>query len=98
MPVLYKSLTYVLAKADGVAVGEEFVIVCRDVNGEAALAMAEEFRKKVEEYQFPEIYHITCSIGVTEISKEDDFTEAFNRLDKAMYASKHNGRNMVTKL
>ncbi len=78
--------------------GEEFVIVCRDVNGEAALAMAEEFRKKVEEYQFPEIYHITCSIGVTEISKEDDFTEAFNRLDKAMYASKHNGRNKVTKL
>ena len=78
--------------------GEEFVIVCRDVNGEAALAMAEEFKKKVEEYQFPEIYHITCSIGVTEISKEDDFTEAFNRLDKAMYASKHNGRNMVTKL
>ncbi|MBR2993073.1 MAG: GGDEF domain-containing protein [Clostridiales bacterium] len=76
--------------------GEEFVIVCRDVNGEAALAMAEEFRKKVEEYQFPEIYHITCSIGVTEIKKEDDFTEAFNRLDKAMYASKHNGRNMVT--
>lgn len=78
--------------------GEEFVIVCRDVNGEAALAMAEEFRKKVEEYQFPEIYHITCSIGVTEIKKEDDFTEAFNRLDKAMYESKHNGRNMVTKL
>ena len=78
--------------------GEEFVIVCRDVNGDDALAMAEEFRKKVEEYQFPEIYHITCSIGVTEISKEDDFTEAFNRLDKAMYASKHNGRNKVTKL
>jgi len=78
--------------------GEEFVIVCRDVNGEDALAMAEEFRKKVEEYQFPEIFHITCSIGVTEITKEDDFAEAFNRLDKAMYESKHNGRNMVTKL
>ncbi len=78
--------------------GEEFVIVCRDVNGEDALAMAEEFRKKVEEYQFPEIYHITCSIGVTEITKEDDFAEAFNRLDKAMYESKHNGRNKVTKL
>ena len=78
--------------------GEEFVIVCRDVNGEDALAMAEEFRKKVEEYQFPEIFHITCSIGVTEITKEDDFAEAFNRLDKAMYDSKHNGRNKVTKL
>ena len=78
--------------------GEEFVIVCRDVNGEDALAMAEECRKKGEEDQFPEIFHITCSIGVTEITKEDDFAEAFNRLDKAMYESKHNGRNMVTKL
>ena len=76
--------------------GEEFVIVCRDVNGSKACELAEEFRKRVEEYQFPEIFHITCSIGVTEIKKEDDFTEAFNRLDKAMYASKHNGRNMVT--
>ena len=76
--------------------GEEFVIVCRDVNGSKACELAEEFRKRVEEYQFPEIFHITCSIGVTEIKKEDDFTEAFNRLDKAMYESKHNGRNMVT--
>ena len=75
--------------------GEEFVIICRDKNSEEASAMAESLRQKVEAYQFPDIYHITCSIGVTELKAEDEFKEAFNRLDKAMYASKHNGRNKV---
>jgi diguanylate cyclase (GGDEF)-like protein len=78
--------------------GEEFVIVCRDKDGEKAGAMAETIRQRVESYQFPDIFHITCSIGITEIKKGDDFAGAFNRLDKAMYASKHNGRNKVTKL
>ena len=78
--------------------GEEFVIICRDKNAEEASAMAESLRQKVEAYQFPDIYHITCSIGVTELKAEDEFKEAFNRLDKAMYASKHNGRNKVTLL
>ena len=78
--------------------GEEFVIVCRDKNAEEASVMAESLRQKVEAYQFPDIYHITCSIGVTELKAEDEFKEAFNRLDKAMYASKHNGRNKVTLL
>ena len=78
--------------------GEDFVIVCRDKNAEEASAMAESLRQKVEAYQFPDIYHITCSIGVTELKAEDEFKEAFNRLDKAMYVSKHNGRNKVTLL
>ena len=78
--------------------GEEFVIICRDKNAEAAKEMAEILRKKVEEYLFPEICHITCSVGVTELKADDTFEEVFNRMDKAMYASKHNGRNMVTLL
>ena len=78
--------------------GEEFVIVCRDKDGDAAVQLAENLRAKVAAYQFPEIYHITCSIGVTELKPGDDFKGAFDRLDKAMYASKHNGRNKVTKL
>jgi len=76
--------------------GEEFVIVCYGKNGEDACAMAETLRKAVEEHEFPEIGHITCSIGVTELKADDGFKESFERLDKAMYSSKHNGRNMVT--
>ena len=78
--------------------GEEFVIICRDKDAEKARVVAEKIRQNVEAYQFPEIYHITCSIGITELKKDDNFTDAFNRLDKAMYASKQNGRNKVTLL
>lgn len=78
--------------------GEEFVIICRGKDSSAAQVIAENIRNKVEEYLFPDILHITCSIGVTEIKKEDDFASAFDRIDKAMYASKQNGRNQVTEL
>ena len=78
--------------------GEEFVIICRGKDSSAAQKIAEKIRNKVEEYIFPDILHITCSIGVTEIKKEDDFASAFDRIDKAMYASKQNGRNQVTEL
>ena len=76
--------------------GEEFVIVCYGRTGDQFFEMAEQLRKEVEEYEFPEIGHITCSIGVTELKNNDTFKDAFNRLDKAMYASKNIGRNMVT--
>ena len=78
--------------------GEEFVIVCYDKGAEAISYLAEKLRKTVEEAEFPEIGNITCSIGATELKEGDTFTDAFNRIDKAMYASKHNGRNMVTML
>ncbi len=76
--------------------GEEFVIICREKNAEEAYRMAEKLRSRVEEYLFPEICHITCSVGVTELKAGDSFKDVFDRMDKAMYASKHNGRNMVT--
>ena len=61
-----------------------------------AAELAETIRQKVDQYLFPEIAHITCSIGLTELKAEDDFTQAFNRIDKAVYASKEGGRNKVT--
>ena len=76
--------------------GEEFVIVCRDRDESKAAELAELIRSKVDQYLFPEIAHITCSIGVTELKAEDDFKSAFDRIDKALYASKEGGRNKVT--
>ena len=78
--------------------GEEFVIVCYGKDADSALKFAEVLRKSVESYEFPEIGHITCSIGVTQLKTSDEFQEVFDRIDKAMYSSKHNGRNMVTVL
>ena len=76
--------------------GEEFVVVCLSKNSNEVSEIAENFRKEVEAYEFPDIGHITCSIGVTELTKDDTFDGAFDRLDKAMYMSKENGRNQVT--
>ena len=78
--------------------GEEFVVVCRGMNGSEGLAIAEEIRKKIEIYEFPNIMHITCSVGVTEIKPGDDFQKAFDRMDKALYESKEGGRNKSTLL
>ena len=78
--------------------GEEFVVVCRNKTANEAFDLADEFRTQIDAYQFPEVFHMTCSIGVTELADGDDVTAAFNRLDKAMYSSKHNGRNQVTLL
>jgi len=78
--------------------GEEFVIIAYGRRADQFYEMAEQLRKKVEEYEFPEIGHISCSIGVTELKKDDNFDDAFNRLDKAMYTSKNEGRNKVTLL
>ncbi len=78
--------------------GEEFIVICREKDSAGAFELAEKLRKKVEEHLFPDVLHVTCSVGVTEFKPEDDFTSAFNRLDKAMYTSKQNGRNQSTLL
>ncbi len=78
--------------------GEEFVIVCQSKGADNANVMARRLKQRVEDHEFPTIGHITCSIGVTEIKEEDTFDDAFNRIDKAMYESKNNGRNMITVL
>ncbi|MBP5244236.1 MAG: GGDEF domain-containing protein [Succinivibrio sp.] len=78
--------------------GEEFVIVLRDVSEEEAFAFAEDLRKKVEVTRFETIGQITCSIGISRLKKEDSFADIFNRVDKAMYISKEEGRNRVTQL
>ena len=44
---------------------------------------------------FDNIYNLTCSIGLTEISPADTEKSAFDRADKAMYDAKTNGRNCV---
>ena len=75
--------------------GEEFVVVCYDSDSDKAKEYAEESRKMVSEEDFKVIGNVTCSVGYTQIKKEDDFTQAFNRMDKALYKAKNDGRNCI---
>ena len=52
-------------------------------------------RKRIEEEPFEKVGKITCSIGVTQIKAEDQFDNAFERMDQAVYQAKSDGRNCV---
>ena len=73
--------------------GEEFLIICYDTDPENIRILAENIRAQVEETDFPDVGHFTCSIGMTEMKAEDTPQSAFERVDKALYHAKEAGRN-----
>ena len=75
--------------------GEEFVVLMR-CNGEPeALSALERFRMVTEQHIFPQVGHITISIGFSEVKTGDTPSGAFERADKAVYYAKEHGRNQV---
>lgn len=75
--------------------GEEFVVLVRCGNeGDASLAF-ERLRANVGQYLFPQVGHITVSIGFTEVRPTDTPSAAFERADRAVYFAKSHGRNQV---
>jgi hypothetical protein len=66
-----------------------------DINASELVTIAENMRIKISEANFDTAGNITCSIGITEINKNDMFIDAFERVDKAMYSAKLIGRNCV---
>lgn len=78
--------------------GEEFVILCLEVEKEKIIKHAENLRKKIELHKFKSVGNKTVSLGLT-LSKNDDTTVSIiKRADEALYMSKNNGRNQITYL
>jgi len=75
--------------------GEEFVAVLRNVNATLAETIMERFRKVVEAHHFPQVGHVTVSIGATFISPSDLSVTIMDRADKALYYAKEHGRNQT---
>ena len=75
--------------------GEEFVVVLYDQDGAQAVALVERCRSRIEQTAFPGTGGVTCSIGVTEMTPEDTVQSAFERMDRALYRAKTEGRNRV---
>ncbi len=75
--------------------GEEFVVLMRCAGSDAAALAFERLRHNVEQHLFPQVGHITVSIGFTEIKADDTPSSAFERADKAVYFAKGHGRNQV---
>ena len=75
--------------------GEEFVVVAYNKTREQAAEMAEKLRTTVAGFTMPTGNRIACSIGVTQAGENDAFEDVFERMDKALYTAKSEGRNRV---
>ncbi len=78
--------------------GEEFAVILPNTVLSSALEVAERLRAKVEESRFSykgKQFSVTISLGVGEIQEDDTLESFLRRVDAALYAAKHAGRNQV---
>lgn len=75
--------------------GEEFVILLQETELAESTKLASRLRAKIDNHVFEQIGNLTCSFGVTEVAVGDTKELLFDRVDKALYEAKANGRNKV---
>lgn len=75
--------------------GEEFVVLLRASAESTVLAALERFRRRIAEQVFPQVEHITVSIGYARIGSNDYPATVLDRADKALYFAKKHGRDRI---
>ncbi|MCR5103987.1 MAG: diguanylate cyclase [Eubacterium sp.] len=75
--------------------GEEFMILLPGSDEKAATEIAELFRSRFAEIEFPNAKHRTISVGVTELIDGEDVDVGCMRVDDALYEAKRTGKNKV---
>ncbi len=79
--------------------GEEFLALLPACDGRAAHEVAERLRQAVAAVHIEiggRALNVTMSFGIAEVDGDQDLLAATTRADRALYRSKHEGRNRVT--
>ncbi len=77
--------------------GEEFLILCSDTGAIEAAAVAEKLRKLIEVHAFSIPEKMTCSFGISTYQRGSFAKDVVKWADEALYQSKSDGRNRVTR-
>lgn len=75
--------------------GEEFIGVFECSSAEDLQVILDRFRKKIDEFNFPQAGNVTVSAGYTQISADDSSSQIIDRADLALYYAKNHGRNCI---
>ncbi len=75
--------------------GEEFVVMLAAQDESVARSVLERFRQRVGAHLFPQVEHVTVSIGYAQMGAGDYPTTVLDHADKALYHAKEHGRNCV---
>ena len=71
--------------------GEEFLLIAGKMGQQLAAEHADAIRVLMQEEA-----SVTCSFGVYEMKEQGNLLDAIDKADRALYSSKHLGRNRVT--
>jgi len=75
--------------------GEEFLIMLAHTDLDQAILLAEGLRGILQARLFPEIGHLTVSLGVAQYRPPESVDALLTRVDNLMYQAKEKGRNRV---
>lgn len=80
--------------------GEEFLVILSNSDSKQGMDVAERIRKRIESFDFTydgKKIPVTVSLGVAQMKKEHAVaTDIYKAADKALYESKHTGKNKAT--
>lgn len=75
--------------------GEEFLVVCPNTDLDGAQVLGEKLRRCILGESWPAALAVTASFGVAATHADENFSDAIDRADTALYQAKKRGRDRV---